>query len=82
MHRILLLVLTVAVAGNEPIPVTPLPGYPCGTTWHECGNGACCQNAKVCGAAHTGCPVGACCYVGDDGATRFSAQRKAPAAPR
>jgi hypothetical protein len=82
LQLISMLLLLAACAADAPIPTTPSPGYPCGHTWHSCGGGMCCANTDVCGAEHTGCPPGACCYVGDTsprfGARAPSQQKIAP----
>lgn len=46
---------------NEPGPIEPEPGNPCGRDWHSCGNGACCRDGWDCR------PGGYCAWGGGEG---------------
>jgi len=53
---------------NEPGPIVPEPGNPCGRDWHSCGGGTCCQDGWDCR------PGGYCAWGGGEGPT-WGAQR-------
>ena len=50
---------------NDPLPVTPVPGNPCGETGVMCAGHMCCAEGEVCGGS-PGCPAGACCFEGEE----------------
>jgi hypothetical protein len=81
----LALVTACSAHWNDPLPVTPVPGNPCGETGVSCRPvRACCEEGEVCGGPRpASCPEGQCCYVGSDdgrvGARRTHSQR--PEAP-
>jgi len=79
-----IVVPTTACAWDKPIPTTPTPDYPCGVTWHSCGNGACCRNNDTCGGAFpsVGCPAGQCCYVGPGDGPDMGAKLDHPMYPQ
>lgn len=61
--------------GPDPNPYDKL----CGLGSVDCGNGACCVQGELCGAADTGCPVAFCCGSLDPfAAKRPTRQRRLP----
>lgn len=73
--RWLLLALASCTTWNAPLPVTPVPGGPCGETGVVCGGHMCCAEGDACGGT-PGCPAGMCCYIGDDGQSMARPARK------
>lgn len=76
---VVVFVVACSPGWNDPIRTTPQPGYPCGYQGVSCGNHMCCSTGEVCGAEHTGCPAGSCCFVGND--QSYGAKRPHPQRP-
>lgn len=58
-----ILAATAGACKNEPRPIIPEPGNPCGYGWHSCGNGKCCDEGWDCR------PAGYCAAGGEQGPT-------------
>jgi len=64
---IALLLLVGMSCNQEPIPLNPTPGFPCGTGWYfECSGGGCCGRGERCGEKGHACNEHECCFDGDD----------------
>ena len=62
---------------NDPHPINPEPGMPCGRVYHECpATGHCCGEDEICGVEGHACGLHDCCF-GDK--TLASARRKSRA---
>jgi hypothetical protein len=60
---------------NDPKPIVPEPGNPCGYDWHSCGDGKCCYVTDDCR------PGGYCAFGGVDGPTWGLAPDAGPSLP-
>jgi len=68
-----LFVLTCTPGWNDPHPIVPEPGLPCGRIYHTCPQtGGCCMEDEACGVEGHACGLHDCCFVGE----RFGARRK------
>lgn len=63
--------LIVACGWNAATMNPESPQYPCGTRGVVCSgsypHASCCWIGDVCGGVDPSCPIGQCCFVGDDG---------------
>jgi hypothetical protein len=58
--------LTCTPGWNDPTPITPEPGLPCGRVYHACPKtGGCCASDETCGEENHACGLHDCCFVGD-----------------
>jgi hypothetical protein len=65
------LTLSCTPGWNDPPPITPEPGLPCGRVYHQCpATGGCCAMDEVCGREGHACGVGECCFVGEGTMTK------------
>jgi hypothetical protein len=70
-----LFVATCTPGWNDPHPVTPEPGLPCGRIYHVCPKtGGCCASDETCGVEGHACGLNDCCFVGEG----VMAKRKHP----
>jgi hypothetical protein len=61
-----LFVATCTPGWNDPHPINPEPGAPCGRVYHQCpATGGCCGMDERCGVEGHACGLHECCFTGE-----------------